>query len=223
MMSAKYGASLGLKSLYEGKSNTVRVQVVNKWKEFNFRTTDRIKSIDMLFNDEEGDELHASIPEELIWKFDDAIKENSLYSIQGLHLSKSKTRFRPARSEKRGLFCRDTRITELDTDPTAIIPRRFKFTEFEEINSNIQNIYLTDVIGYLRAYTSIRSFRRASGQSNLMREITLENLRGSTINIALWGNACKEVENNPAFTTYKHNPILLGVCSTYVKNYQGII
>ncbi|KAI3951344.1 hypothetical protein MKW92_031042 [Papaver armeniacum] len=204
-MSAKYGASLGLKSLYEGRSNTVRVQVVNKWKEFNFRTTDTIKSIDMVLNDEEGDELHASIPEELIWKFDDAIKENSLYSIQGLHLSKSKDRFRPTRSEKRGLFCPNTRITELETNPTAIIPRKFNFTEFEEINSNIQNIYLTDVIGYLRAYTSIRSFQR------------------STINIALWGNACKEVENNPVCKTYKLNPILLGVCSTYVKNYQGNI
>ncbi|KAI3940317.1 hypothetical protein MKW92_004147 [Papaver armeniacum] len=204
-MSAKYGASLGLKSLYEGRSNTVRVQVVNKWKEFNFRTTDTIKSIDMVFNDEEGDELHASIPEELIWKFDDAIKENSLYFIQELHLSKSKTRFRRARSEKRGLFFRDTRITELDTNPTTIIPRKFNFTEFEEINSNIQNIYLTDVIGYLRAYTSIRRFQR------------------STINIALWGNACKEVENNPVCTTDKLNPILLGVCSTYLKNYQGNI
>ncbi|KAI3866930.1 hypothetical protein MKW92_043491 [Papaver armeniacum] len=144
-MSTKYCAPLSIKSLYEGRLNKIKVQVINKWKELTFGTPDT-KSIDMVFIDEEGDELHACIPENLIWKFGDAIKEGNMYYIVGLNLSKPKSKFRPAKGEKRGFFCHNTRITELQMHPASIIPQKFNFTEFEKINSNIQNVHLTGTV-----------------------------------------------------------------------------
>ncbi|KAI3836093.1 hypothetical protein MKW92_051936 [Papaver armeniacum] len=44
-------------------------------------STNDVTSIDMVIVDEQGEELHAVIPKNLIWKFDKLIQEGGLYSI----------------------------------------------------------------------------------------------------------------------------------------------
>ncbi|KAI3856447.1 hypothetical protein MKW98_008899 [Papaver atlanticum] len=56
-----------------------------------------------------------------------------------------------------------------------------------------------------------------------MREITIENLRGKTMKIALWGSAANQVGNDPIDCDSTPSPVLVAVCSTFVKNYQGRI
>ncbi|KAI3917470.1 hypothetical protein MKW92_039359 [Papaver armeniacum] len=50
----------------------------------------------MVIVDDEGDELHAIIPKNLIWKFDKQIREGGLYTIEKLHLTTAKPKFKPA-------------------------------------------------------------------------------------------------------------------------------
>ncbi|KAI3902984.1 hypothetical protein MKW92_009103 [Papaver armeniacum] len=76
-----------LRSLDEGKTNVVTVRVTRKWEELNFMSTNDVTSVDMVIVDEEGDELHAIIPKNLIWKFDKQIREGGLYTIEKLHLT----------------------------------------------------------------------------------------------------------------------------------------
>ncbi|XP_026456436.1 uncharacterized protein LOC113357289 [Papaver somniferum] len=143
--------------------------------------------------------------------------------MQKLYLTTAKPKFRPAHNERRGFFRCTTFVTALDAYSVAIIPQKFCFTKFEDIESNLQNIHLTDVVGFLKTVTNIQLLRRSGGQSSRMREIAIENLRGTTMKIALWGSAANQVGNDPIDCDSIPHPVLVVVCSTFVKNYQGRI
>ncbi|KAI3861767.1 hypothetical protein MKX03_019560, partial [Papaver bracteatum] len=79
------------------------------------------------------------------------------------------------------------------------------------------------VVGFLKTITNIQVLHRAGGKTSRMREITIENVRGSTMKIALWGSAANQVGNDPIDCESTPCPVLVAVCSTFVKNYQGKI
>ncbi|XP_026402931.1 uncharacterized protein LOC113298409 [Papaver somniferum] len=166
-----------LRSLDEGKTSIITVRVTRKWEELDFMSTNDVTSIDMVIVDEQGEELHAVLPKNLIWKFDKLIREGCLYSMQKLHLTTAKPKFRPAHNEKRAFFWSTTSVSALDAYSVSIVPQKFCFTELEAIESNLQNIHLTDVVGFLKTVTNIQVLLRYGGQSSRMREITIENLR----------------------------------------------
>ncbi|XP_026457272.1 uncharacterized protein LOC113357989 isoform X1 [Papaver somniferum] len=141
--------------------------------------------------------------------------------MQKLHLTTAKLKFRLAHNEKRAFLWSTTSITALDAYFVSIIPQKFCFTEFEDIESTLQNIHLTDVVGFLKTVTNIQVLQRSGGQSSRMREITIENLRGTTMKIARWGSAANQVGNDPIDCDSIPHPVLVVVCSTFVKNYQG--
>lgn len=91
----------------------------------------------------QGEELHAIIPKNLIWKFDNKIREGGLYTTEKLHLTAGKPKFWPAKSEKRGYFRWNKSLSALDAYSMSMIPHNFSFTEFEALESNLQNIQLT--------------------------------------------------------------------------------
>ncbi|RZC65130.1 hypothetical protein C5167_008812 [Papaver somniferum] len=106
--------SKSLRSLDEKKSSVVTVRVTRKWEELDFMSTNDVTIVDMVIVDEQGDELHAINPKIFIWKFDKHIREGGLYTIEKLHLTNAKPKFRPAHSEKRGYFWRNTSLSALD-------------------------------------------------------------------------------------------------------------
>ncbi|XP_026434422.1 replication protein A 70 kDa DNA-binding subunit C-like isoform X1 [Papaver somniferum] len=199
-----------LPSLDEGKTSIVTVRVTRKWEELDFMSTNDVTSIDMVIVDEQGEELHAVIPKNLIWKFDKLIREGCLYSMQKLHLTTAKPKFCPAHNEKRAFFRSTTSVSALDAYSVSIIPQK-----------NLQNIHLTDVVGFLKTVTNIQVLQRSGGKLRRMREITIENLRGTTMKIALWGSAANQVGNDPIDCDSVPRPVVVAVCSTFVKNYQA--
>ncbi|RZC58793.1 hypothetical protein C5167_006101, partial [Papaver somniferum] len=75
------------------------------------------------------------------------LREGGLYTIEKLQLTTAKSKFRPAQSEKRVYFWWNTSLFALDAYSVSIIPHNFCFTEFEALESNLQNIHIT---GYLK-------------------------------------------------------------------------
>ncbi|KAI3990007.1 hypothetical protein MKX01_003710 [Papaver californicum] len=158
-------------SLDEGKSSVVTVRVTRKWKELDFTSTNDVTSVDMVMVDEQGDELHAMIPKNLIWKFDKQIRKGGTPPARAaqrvgrvgptsskLHLNDVKPKFHPTNSEKRGFFRWNTSLTAMDAT-VSIIPHNFCFTEFEALESNLQNIHLTCNFYYLNVVSNvIKSF-----------------------------------------------------------------
>ncbi|XP_026457274.1 uncharacterized protein LOC113357989 isoform X2 [Papaver somniferum] len=129
--------------------------------------------------------------------------------MQKLHLTTAKLKFRLAHNEKRAFLWSTTSITALDAYFVSIIPQKFCFTEFEDIESTLQNIHLTDVVGFLKTVTNIQVLQRSGGQSSRMREITIENLRGTTMKIARWGSAANQVGNDPIDCDSIPHPVLV--------------
>ncbi|KAI3865332.1 hypothetical protein MKX03_037310 [Papaver bracteatum] len=115
-----------LRSLDEEKSSVVTVRVIREWEELDFMSTNNLTSFSMVF----GDELHAIIPKNIIWKFDKRIREGGLYTIEKLLLPAAKPKFRPTNSEKRGYFWWNTPLSVLDA------------TIFEALKYDLQNIHL---------------------------------------------------------------------------------
>ncbi|KAI3899142.1 hypothetical protein MKW92_051486 [Papaver armeniacum] len=183
-----------LRSPDEGKTSIITVCVTRIWEELDFMSTNDVTSVvDMAIVDEQGEELHAVVPKNLIWKFDKQIREGS------------KPKFRPAHNEKRGFFRCTTSVTALDAILWPLFP----------INSVSLN-----VVGFLKTATNIQLLQRFGGQSSRMREITIENLKGTTMKIALWGSAANQVGNDPIDCESIPLPVLVVVCSTFVKYYQ---
>ncbi|RZC71905.1 hypothetical protein C5167_035034 [Papaver somniferum] len=151
-----------LRSLDEGRASIVTIRVTRKWEELDFMSTNDVTSIDMVIVDEQGEELYAVIPKNLIWKFDKLILEG--VSMQKLHLTTAKPKFRPAHNEKRAFFRSTTSVSALDAYSVSIISQKFCFTELEAIN--LQNIHLTDVVGFLKTVTDIQVLQRSGGQSS---------------------------------------------------------
>ncbi|RZC54392.1 hypothetical protein C5167_013259 [Papaver somniferum] len=69
--------------------------------------------------------------------------EGGLYTTEKLHLTAGKPKFWPAKSEKRGYFRWNKSLSALDAYSMSMIPHNFSFTEFEALESNLQNIQLT--------------------------------------------------------------------------------
>ncbi|KAI3984010.1 hypothetical protein MKX01_035137 [Papaver californicum] len=143
--------------LTEGNIGSVVVRVTRKWEEFDFMFTHGITSVDLVIVDAQGYELHVVIPQNLIYKFADELIEGRLYSIEKLHLISAKGKFRPAYSQNRGLFFRETCIAALEDYPNFIVPNKFHFTEFEMLGSKLEYLYLSDVVAILKTITNFQS------------------------------------------------------------------
>ncbi|KAI3841998.1 hypothetical protein MKX03_023033, partial [Papaver bracteatum] len=70
------------------------------------------------------------------------------------------------------------------------------------------------VVGFLKIVTNIQVLQRSGGQSRRMR--------GTTMKISLWCSAANQVGNDPIDCDSIPRHVLVAVCSTFVKNYQGI-
>ncbi|KAI3993074.1 hypothetical protein MKX01_009817 [Papaver californicum] len=97
----------------------------------------------MIIIDVKGSELYAVIPKNLILKFDKLIREGGPYSMEKLHLTSAKPKFRPACNDKSAFFRWNTSVTALDAYSVSNIPHEFCFSKFEALASNLQNIRFT--------------------------------------------------------------------------------
>ncbi|KAI3854876.1 hypothetical protein MKW92_004097 [Papaver armeniacum] len=180
-----------LRSLDEGKT-----------KELDFMSTNDVTSVDMVIIDEQGEELHVFIPKNLIWKFEKQIWEGCLYSMQKSHLTTSKPKFRPGHNEKRGLFVM-MYFTWPKFSSTSVIHPFWVYWPLQPFDA--------DVVGFLKQSPTSRLLQRSGGQSSRM---------GTTMKISLWGSAANQVGNDPIDCDSIPRPVLVFVCSTFVKNYQ---
>ncbi|KAI3985876.1 hypothetical protein MKX01_026662 [Papaver californicum] len=139
---------------------------------------------------------------------EELVREGCLYSIQNLHLAD-------------GFFRMNSSISALDGYSGDIVPNKLCFSEFEALKPNLPNLNLTDVNGYLKNITNILFVHRSGGVPCRLRVLTLENIRGSTVQIALWGPAVDQVGNDPIDCYSIPSPVLVAVYSTLVRSYQG--
>ncbi|KAI3878738.1 hypothetical protein MKX03_005714 [Papaver bracteatum] len=156
----------------------------------------------------QDDLIHAIVQKKYVWKFEPLLEEGMLLGLTNLTFAAEKKMFRPAQNEYR--------------PTTPAIPRhKFFFTEFEAIAADNTNTYLTDVVGVLTSHTNLQQFKRSSGDTCFMRELTLKSISGMKLKVTLWGDSTSELTRNLETHEMNSKPIVAVIAGAYVKQYLG--
>ncbi|KAF6148068.1 hypothetical protein GIB67_024243 [Kingdonia uniflora] len=86
---------------------TLKVRLNRMWITKNF-TTKEIWGQDMLLIDENDEQIHASVPRDIIPQFDDILKEGDIIHLTKFNVSKSNGTYRPIDGEYKIYFKNDT-------------------------------------------------------------------------------------------------------------------
>ncbi|KAI3849256.1 hypothetical protein MKX03_001655 [Papaver bracteatum] len=103
-----------------------------------------------------------------------------------------------------------TRIPILD----HLKPPVCRFLATSSISLSLRSLQLI-------APTLTLRFKRNSGNTSFMRELTLENLSGIRIKVTLWGDSTSELTRNLEANELNLRPVVADVISVYVKQYLG--
>ncbi|KAI3985748.1 hypothetical protein MKX01_030662, partial [Papaver californicum] len=197
---ADYKTFNQLTNMVESEFLKTSPMISRSWNEVDFMRTNEVTRLDLLMLDENGDQLHGVIPKKIIWKFEPPLLDDVIYSLSKLNIAPKKK------------ICW-TKRNDSPLDSTMIkMPRnKFSFTTFKDLESNITNIYLTDVVGVLIILTSIQEIKRVNGQLSIMCDLTLQNLSGVNVKITLWGDSTRELSRNFDQHGIEHTPVVIVV------------
>nr|XP_028954007.1 uncharacterized protein LOC103413668 [Malus domestica] len=101
------------------------------------------------------------------------------------------------------------------------IPKQwFNLIDLDQLHKRINNdVELTDVFGHLTAVQPIEDVTVQSSRIAKKRNLNLQDIRGETIRITLWGEAATTFEDSGIKSLPP--PIFLAVTSLKVKEYRG--
>ncbi|KAF6166151.1 hypothetical protein GIB67_023861 [Kingdonia uniflora] len=176
------------------------------WTAKNFATCD-IRSLDMLFIDEHGDQIHAVVPKEVIHQFTEQLHEGELIHVEKFNISTNNATYRPvAEGELKIYFSIDTVVKKLENQDVSIPMHKFSFVDF-------------NVIGKLNAITEIERIKKRNGEISPKRDIIIEDTSGSTIKITVWDDMLDQIPFN--VDGLPSSPAIMIVTSTTVDMFQG--
>ncbi|XP_012847883.1 PREDICTED: uncharacterized protein LOC105967827 [Erythranthe guttata] len=139
--------------------------------------------MEMIFIDEQGDTVQASIKYTLLYRFQSKIKVNRCYVISNLSAFFSVKTYKHALNDYRVTFEYTSTVREVGVP--SIPMYSFKFTFYADIQqASNNNEYTIDVIGSL---LSIGSLNQLSGGTKQNIPFELEDIDGSKVNCLLWG------------------------------------
>ncbi|KAF6158293.1 hypothetical protein GIB67_001364 [Kingdonia uniflora] len=124
----------------------LKVRLSRKWTTRNF-TSKEVWGLDMLFIDENEDQIHASAPRDLIPQFSDILTKGDIFHVEKFNVSKINGTYRPIiDGEYKIYFKSDTIVKRCEDQTLPISLYKFSFVEFNEIpNIYNQPKYLTGI------------------------------------------------------------------------------
>ncbi|KAF6137470.1 hypothetical protein GIB67_016663, partial [Kingdonia uniflora] len=175
----------------------------------------------MLLIDENDEQIHASVPRDIIPQFDEVLKEGNIIHLEKFNVSKSNGTYHPIDGEYKIYFKNDTIVKRLE-DQHLPIPRHiFSFIEFKDIPTRCQSTkILTDIVGKLKAITEIEIVSKRNGDTSQKRDLILENIYGSTIKFTIWDEMLDEIPID--LSHLPSTPVILIVTSTIVDMFKGV-
>ncbi|KAF6151488.1 hypothetical protein GIB67_016300 [Kingdonia uniflora] len=172
----------------------LKVRLSRMWTTSNF-TTKEVWDLDMLFIDENEDQIHASALRDIIPQFSDLLTEGDIFHVEKFNVSKINGTYRPIIDGEYKIYLKNGTIVKRFVDQTLQIPfYKFSFIEFNEIPHRYnQPKYLTDIVGKLKAITEIELVSKRNGKTSPKRDLLLENVCGSTVKITVWDDMLEEI------------------------------
>ncbi|KAF6174893.1 hypothetical protein GIB67_026381 [Kingdonia uniflora] len=197
----------------------LKVCLSRKWTTRNF-TSKEVWVLDMLFIDENEDQLHASAPRDLISQFSDILIEGDIFHVEKFNISKINGTYQPILDGEYKIYLKNDTIMKRFEGQTLPIPLyKFSFVAFNEIpNRYNQPKYLTDIVEKLEAVTEIELVSKRNEDISPKRDLILENMCKSPMKITVWDDTLKEIPLD--LSEMPSTPIVLIVTSTTVHMFK---
>ncbi|CAH9140357.1 unnamed protein product [Cuscuta epithymum] len=130
----------------------LRVSLVKLWfvPETHSRRPNNHRSMELLFMDETGCKIQASVRKALIYRFQKSLEEGSVYSVRSFTLTSNTGDFRVAPHKYKINFQMETKVVKAEGQ---IAPKMYSFVPLTSVcGGEIEMEVLVDVIGVLKHY-----------------------------------------------------------------------
>ncbi|KAL6538034.1 hypothetical protein OROGR_012022 [Orobanche gracilis] len=165
-----------------------------------------------------GIRIHASVCQHFVNKFENVLKEGSVYQFKGFSVSASRGEYQAAKHDCKIYFHANTKVTLLPDN--MVPPSPYVFATYREILEGLHDSsYLIDVLGILTNVGEERSIDSSSGLTKL-NVIELEN-KGVKITCSLWGVFVDQL--NTYIETSFAGTTVVALFSVKIKEFQGCL
>ncbi|QHO26134.1 Replication protein A 70 kDa DNA-binding subunit B [Arachis hypogaea] len=170
----------------------VRIRVIRLWTLPSYGNSPLPYSIEMVWLDEDGGKIHASVKKAFVSRFVNLLEEGISYQIRYFGVGLNKGYFKTTHHEYVVNLNQRTDVHRLSE--SSSIPRYgFKFVSFDTLNApGYDCTYLVDVVGYLAGIGNEKTLEK-DGKSTKYTVIELEIDNGKIMECALFGNYAHEL------------------------------
>ncbi|RYR74781.1 hypothetical protein Ahy_A02g009498 [Arachis hypogaea] len=170
----------------------VRIRVIRLWTLPIYGNSPLPYSIEMVWLDEDGGKIHASVKKAFVSRFVNLLEEGISYQIRYFGVGLNKGYFKTTHHEYVVNLNQRTDVHRLPE--SSSIPRYgFKFLSFDTLNApGYDCTYLVDVVGYLAGIGNEKTLEK-DGKSTKYTVIELEIDDGKIMECALFGNYAHEL------------------------------
>ncbi|RYR69407.1 hypothetical protein Ahy_A03g015955 [Arachis hypogaea] len=170
----------------------VRIRVIRLWTLLSYGNSPLPYSIEMVWLDEDGGKIHASVKKAFVSRFVNLLEEGISYQIRYFGVGLNKGYFKTTHHEYVVNLNQRTDVHRLPE--SSSIPRYgFKFVSFDTLNAlGYDCTYLVDVVGYLAGIGNEKTLEK-DGKSTKYTVIELEIDDGKIMECALFGNYAHEL------------------------------
>lgn len=134
------------------------VRVVRLWFEPDNYANQKFFAMEMVLMDEKGDKIQATVRKNLMTRFENKIREGTVYNIRSFGVAANSGAFRTTKHQFKLNLQNGTVVREVGTGLITVSP--YSFVSFPEIVGNIDKDYLIDVVGILSGVGRERAYER---------------------------------------------------------------
>ncbi|KAL2921030.1 Replication protein A 70 kDa DNA-binding subunit E [Bienertia sinuspersici] len=197
--------------------DSIKIKVIRLWTTPDFYNPENQYSIEMVFVDEKGDKIQATVKRSLLLRFGSILHEGRVYSISRFGVGQQSGDYRPAKHAYKMNFLSTTTVEQLFELDIPI--SGYNFVCFRDILSNkLDDKYLVDVIGGVTEVSKLEITER-NGKMNKRLEIELEDLEQNRLNCTLWGEFADIMTTY--LSTHHGNPIIIIIQFAKIKTWKG--
>ncbi|XP_070674869.1 replication protein A 70 kDa DNA-binding subunit B isoform X2 [Malus domestica] len=201
-------------------ANKLQIRVCRMWITKTIEDDPQPQSLDCVFVDKQGDAVHATVNARDIQFFLDLLTVGDAYEITKFRVVHNRTSSKVVPHPAALELNRRTTFVPIHKTNQEIPKQWFNLIDLDQLHKRINNdVELTDVFGHLTAVQPIEDVTVQSSRIAKKRNLNLQDIRGETIRITLWGEAATTFEDSGIKSLPP--PIFLAVTSLKVKEYRG--
>lgn len=135
----------------------IKVRVVRTWKVPSFMNPEQANSLEMIFVDEKGCRIHATVRKQLLYLFQDKIVEGEVYKMAYFGVVPNLGSYRSTVHDYKLVFQMKTKIQKAESSTIPLYG--LSFTKCADLkNSREESVFLVDVIGLLTGMSDLREY-----------------------------------------------------------------